>query len=69
VEQRWQTIGELAVTFVDSTTLTAVVPSGLDSGVYTLTVTNPDAQEGSLESAFTIVLPGQEEHSAYLSIL
>jgi murein DD-endopeptidase MepM/ murein hydrolase activator NlpD len=58
-------IGELAVTFVDSTTLTAVVPSGFDSGVYTLTVTNPDAQEGSLESAFLV----QEGHRTFLPII
>lgn len=58
-------IGELAVTFIDSTTLTAVVPSGLDSGVYTVRVTNPDAQEASLESPFTV----KEEHSIYLPLI
>ncbi|HUV95170.1 MAG TPA: peptidoglycan DD-metalloendopeptidase family protein [Anaerolineae bacterium] len=58
-------VGQLAVTFIDSTTLTAVVPSGLDSGVYTVRVTNPDAQEGSLESAFTV----REEHSTYLPLI
>ena len=34
----------LAVTFVNSTTLTATVPAQLLAGPYDLTVTNPDAQ-------------------------
>ena len=38
----------------NSTSLNAAVPWGLDPGVYTLTVTNPDAQSGSLAGAFTI---------------
>jgi len=42
----------LDVTFVDSTTLQAVVPFGLSTGVYTLTVTNP--QTGALTNAFTV---------------
>jgi len=50
-------LNELAVTLIDSTILTAIVPSGLDPGPYDLTVTNPDAQEGSLESAFTVLEP------------
>jgi len=58
-------IGELAVTFVDSTTLTVAVPSGLSSGVYTLTIINPDTQQGSLESAFTALRP----HSIYLPMV
>jgi len=40
--------------WVSSTTLTATVPWGLDPGVYTLTVTNPDGQAGSLPNAFTV---------------
>jgi len=50
-------LNELAVTFIDSATLTAVVPSGLVPGTYDLTVTNPDAQEGTLEAAFTVLEP------------
>ncbi len=42
------------VTLVDSTTLTATVPWGLDPGVYTLTVTNPDGGTASLANAFTV---------------
>jgi photosystem II stability/assembly factor-like uncharacterized protein len=42
------------VTLVDSATLTATVPWGVDPGVYTLTVTNPDDGTGSLASAFTV---------------
>lgn len=36
------------------TTLTATVPWGLDFGVYTLTVVNPDGGTGSLPNAFTV---------------
>ena len=36
------------VTWVNSTTLTATVPWGMDPGVYTLTVVNPDGGTGSL---------------------
>ena len=50
-------IGELGVTFVDSTTLSAVVPSGYDAGSYDLTVTNPDAQQATLESVFVVKAP------------
>jgi len=41
-------------TWVSATMLTATVPWGLDPGVYTLTVTNPDGQSGSLPNAFTV---------------
>lgn len=41
------------VSWVSTTTLTAIVPWGLDPGVYTLTVVNPDTQSGSLPHAFT----------------
>lgn len=44
----------LAVTFVDSTTLSARVPFGLATGVYTLTVTNPPS--GILTNAFTVTV-------------
>ena len=42
------------VGWVSSATLTATVPWGLDPGVYTLTVVNPDTQSGSLPDAFTV---------------
>jgi photosystem II stability/assembly factor-like uncharacterized protein len=42
------------VGWVDTATLTATVPWGLSLGVYTLTVTNPDGQSGSLPQAFTV---------------
>ena len=58
-------LNELPVTFVNSITLTAVVPSDLDPGVYTLTVANPDGQAGSLESAFTV----REEYNIYLPLI
>ena len=45
---------ELAVTFVDSTAVTAVVPPRLGPGTYGLTLVNPDAQEALVESAFVV---------------
>jgi hypothetical protein len=42
------------VSWVNSSTLHATVPWGLEPGVYTLTVTNPGGQSGSLPSAFTV---------------
>ena len=42
------------VTFVDSSTLTATVPWGMDPGTYDLTVTDPDGGSGSLSGAFTV---------------
>ncbi len=42
------------VTWVSSTTITATVPWGMDSGVYTLTLTNPDGAAGFLTRAFTV---------------
>jgi photosystem II stability/assembly factor-like uncharacterized protein len=40
--------------WVSSTTLTATVPWGLDPGVYTLTVENPDDSPSSLTDAVTV---------------
>lgn len=40
--------------WISSTLLTATLPWGLDPGVYTLTVTNPDGGNGYLPSAFTV---------------
>lgn len=48
---------ELAVTFVDSNTLAALVPSHLDPGPHDLTLTNPDGQQALLESAFVVHEP------------
>ena len=42
------------IVLVTSTTLSATIPWGLDVGVYTLTVVNPDGAGGSLSSAFTV---------------
>ena len=42
------------VTWVSSATLHAVVPWGMDPGVYTLTVVNPDGEASSLTDAFTV---------------
>ena len=43
-----------SVTWVSSTQLTSVVPWGLDTGVYTLTVANPDGATDSVPNAFTV---------------
>ena len=42
------------VGWISSTEMTATVPWGLDPDIYTITVTNPDGQFGSLSDAFTI---------------
>ncbi len=42
------------VAWVNSTTLSATVPWGMDPGVYTLTVVNPAGETGSLPNAFTV---------------
>ena len=42
------------LTYVDSTTLTATVPWGMDPGLYALTVVNPDGGSGPLPGAFTV---------------
>ena len=42
------------VGWVSGERLTASVPWGLDLGVYTLTVTNPDSESGRLPGAFTV---------------
>lgn len=44
----------LDVAFVDSTTLTAKVPWGMNPGTYDLTVTNPDGGTGGLSGAYTV---------------
>ncbi len=46
------------VTFVDGQTLTALVPWGLSSGSYTLTVINPDGQSGTKENAILVYQGG-----------
>jgi Peptidase family C25/Propeptide_C25/PKD domain/Immune inhibitor A-like, MAM domain/IPT/TIG domain len=44
----------LSVTLVSSTTLDAVVPAGMEPGLYDLTLTNGDCQEAVLTDAFTV---------------
>ena len=43
------------VTWVDATTLEAVVPWGLDPGVYELTVENPPGEAAIFENAFEVL--------------
>lgn len=42
------------VTWINTTTLSATVPWGMEPGVYTLTVVNADRETGSLPDAFTV---------------
>ncbi len=44
----------LNVTYVNDSTLTAVVPEGMPEGIYDLVLYNPDCQEAVLADAFTI---------------
>jgi photosystem II stability/assembly factor-like uncharacterized protein len=43
-----------SVTWVNSTTLTATVPWGMDPSVYTFTVVNPDGGSATLTGVFTV---------------
>ena len=47
----------LDVGYVSSSTLSAVVPSGLIPGTYTLILRNPDGQTATLANAFTVSTP------------
>lgn len=44
----------LEVIGVDTTTISASLPWGLEPGIYTLTVQNPDGMTGTLPNAFTV---------------
>lgn len=54
------------VGWVSTTTLTTTVPWGMDTGVYTLTVINPDSSPGSLANAFTVTLGIGQWHGGEL---
>jgi len=66
------------VIVVDATTLTATVPWGMDPGVHTLAVTNPDGGSASLANAFTVtptftvkvIIPasGPNDHDTAVSV-
>lgn len=45
----------LSATLVSSTTLDAVVPAGMEPGLYDLTLYNGDCQEAALPAAFTVI--------------
>lgn len=48
--------GPLNTTFSSNTTMMAVVPAGIPSGIYDLTITNPDFSAVSLVNALTVIL-------------
>lgn len=50
-------VGNLTTSFVNETTLTAVVPALLSPGNYTLSVTNPDGGTAALANGLTIIGP------------
>lgn len=56
----------LSATMVSSTTLDAVVPAGMASGTYTLTLYNGDCQEAVLVNAFAIY---SDEIDVYLPLI
>ncbi len=47
-------VGALPTSFVSSTVLSALLPSGLIPGIYTVTVVNPDATSVSLPNSLTV---------------
>jgi hypothetical protein len=56
----------ISVTVVSSTTIEAVIPTGLPLGVYALTLTNGDCQGATLESAFEVLPPTPESRFIFL---
>lgn len=57
------TVSLLDVTFVNSQTLTALVPWGLSPASHTLTVVNPDGQSGAKENAILVYQEGDDWES------
>jgi hypothetical protein len=47
--------GALSTSYNSNISLQAIVPAGIDPGIYTVTVTNPDLTSASLENALTIL--------------
>ena len=56
------------VTYIDATTLSAIVPAGLAPGEYDLTVINGDCQSATLSDAY-LVDPSIEWHSLHLPLI
>ena len=56
------------ISYIDATTLSAVVPAGLDPGTYNLTVINGDCQSASLNGAYTVD-PSIQWHFRYLPLI
>jgi hypothetical protein len=52
-----ENFGALITRFVSSTVLTGLLPQGIDPGVYTVSVINPDSTSVSLARALTVVSP------------
>jgi hypothetical protein len=58
--------GSLPTTYVDATTLKAVVPEGIPSGQYTVTVTNADMSTNSLTNGLIIEDPAPPAATAII---
>ena len=54
--------------YIDATTLSAVVPAGLVPGTYSLTVINGDCQSATLDNAYTVD-PSIQWHFRYLPLM
>ena len=52
-----ENFGALITRFVSPTVLTGLLPQGIDPGVYTVTVINPDSTSVSLPGALTVASP------------
>ena len=52
-----ENFGALTTSYVSATVLTASLPAGIDPGVYTVTVINPDSSSVSLSNALIVQLP------------
>ena len=51
----FENYGELSTSFVSSTILRASLPAGLNPGIYSITVVNPDSSSAMLSNAVTII--------------
>ncbi len=49
--------GDLTTAYINSTTLSAALPTGVAAGVYTVRVTNPDSTSIALAGGLTVMVP------------
>ncbi len=51
----------LAVQFIDATQIVAVIPAGIPAGRYHLTVTNPGGGQATVQNAYTVYGPADDD--------